>query len=73
MAQISEHAESLASFGPYAFWDCTNMISVIIPNTAFILGSYIFYSCRALTSVLIVTNFKNIGDSQWTNYPGRFY
>ena len=44
---------SVTSIGYYAFYYCTGLISVTIPNSVTSIGSYAFQGCTGLTSVII--------------------
>ncbi len=46
----------------YAFYHCTNITSVTIPNTVTNIDSYMFYKCTGLVSVTIPGSVKTIGD-----------
>ena len=45
-----------------AFWDCTNITSVVIPDTVMSIGDYCFRDCSNLLSVKIPYSVKNIGE-----------
>ena len=42
---------------------CSNLESIIIPNSVTSIGDYAFYYCRELTSVTIPNSVTSIGDS----------
>ena len=44
---------SVTSIGSAAFWECTGLTSVTIPNSVTSIGNYVFYACRGLESVYI--------------------
>ena len=44
-------AYSVTSIGEYAFYKCSGLTSVTIPNSVTSIGDYAFYECSALTSV----------------------
>ena len=48
--------------GDYAFYDCSGLTSVTIPNSATSIGDYAFYRCSDLTSVTIGNSVTSIGD-----------
>jgi len=43
-----------------AFWECTNLTSVTIPNSVTSIGYGTFYNCTSLTSVTIPDNITSI-------------
>jgi hypothetical protein len=53
---------SVTSIGDEAFYQCTNLTSIIIPNSVTNIGSSVFQSCGSLTSITIGTNLTSIKD-----------
>lgn len=56
-----------ASIGNYAFYNCTSLTNIAIPNTVKTIGASAFYSCRNLTNVTIGKGVTSIGDSAFQN------
>ena len=52
---------TVTSIGNYAFYECTGLASITIPNSVTDIGEYAFYYCTELTSVTIpnVTKIAN--------------
>ena len=61
---------SVKSIGNYAFYNCTNITSVIIPNSVTNIGSYAFGGCSGLTSVTIPDSVTDIGSSAFSGCRG---
>ena len=53
---------SVTSIGDYAFWGCSSLTSVEIPNSVTSIGYGAFSSCTGLTSVEIPNSVTSIGD-----------
>lgn len=49
--------------GDYAFSGCTNLMSVVIPNSVMSIGYSAFGNCKSLTSVVIPDSVTSIGSS----------
>ena len=52
---------SVTSIGDYAFWDCSDLTSVTIPNSVTSIGNWAFSYCSGLTSVTIPNSVTSIG------------
>ena len=46
-----------------AFYECSSLTSVTIPNSVTSIGNYAFYNCSRLTSVTIPNSVTSIGES----------
>ena len=56
----------VTSIGAYAFWRCSGLTSVTIPDSVTSIGSSAFFDCSGLTSVTIPNSVTSIGD--WAFY-----
>ena len=45
-----------------AFYNCSSLTSITIPNSVTSIGSYAFYDCSSLTSITIPDSVTSIGD-----------
>ncbi|MGF0039132.1 leucine-rich repeat domain-containing protein, partial [Victivallis vadensis] len=46
-----------------AFFACTDLTSVTLPNSVTSIGARAFYGCSALTSITIPSGVTSIGDN----------
>jgi hypothetical protein len=53
---------SVTSIGESAFFSCSGLTSVNIPNSVTSIGDVAFFSCSGLTSVNIPNSVKSVGD-----------
>ena len=53
---------NVTSIGNYAFYQCTGLYSVVIPNSITSIGYYAFYSCSNLMNITIPNSITSIGD-----------
>ena len=55
-------AYSVTSIGDHAFYNCSSLTSVTIPNSVTSIAGYAFSGCSGLTSVTIPNSVTSIGD-----------
>ena len=53
---------TVTGIGNRAFWECTSLKEVTIPQSVTSIGDKAFYDCRGLTSVTIPQSVTSIGD-----------
>ena len=53
---------TVTAIGDQAFWECTYLKEVTIPQSVTSIGDKAFYDCRGLTSVTIPQSVTSIGD-----------
>ena len=61
---------TFTSIGYAAFFDCTSLTSVVIPNSVTSIGDAAFSNCTGLTSVVIPNSVTSIGDYAFSNCTG---
>ena len=52
--------DGITSIGDYAFWGCSSMTAITIPNSVTSIGVHAFEGCGALTSITIPDSVKLI-------------
>lgn len=58
---------TVTSIGSHAFYNCSGLTSVTIPNSVKSIGENAFYGCSSLTSVIIPNSVTSIG---WYAFSG---
>ena len=64
---------SVTSIGGWAFYCCSGLTSVTIPNSVTSIGVGAFSGCSGLVSVVIGDGITNIGSSLFENCPNLTY
>ena len=59
--------KSVTEIGKYAFYGCTDLTSVNIPNTVISIGNNVFYGCTNLTTINIPNSVQSIGEDAFCN------
>jgi len=57
----------VTSIGKDAFFNCTDLVEVIIPENVRDIGPYAFYNCRGLKRISIPEKVESIGDNAFCN------
>ena len=57
----------VTSIGQNAFYKCTELTNVILPNSIVTIGKYAFSNCSKLTNITIPNNVTSIGDDAFEN------
>lgn len=53
----------VTSIGEHAFYNCSNLASIVIPEGVTSIRDYAFYDCSSLTSIVIPKGLTSIGNS----------
>ena len=61
---------SVTSIGEGAFYDCTGLTSITIPNSVTSIGERAFYRCSGLKSITIPNGVTSIGDDTFSYCSG---
>ena len=56
--------------GSSAFWGCSGLTSITIPNSVTSIGTEAFYGCSGLTSINIPNSVRSIGDYAFRGCSG---
>ena len=59
---VSPDGKKVVGISKDAFYKCTNIKSILIPDSVTSIGDYAFYGCSGLTSVVIPDSVTSIGD-----------
>ena len=62
--------QGVTSIGDHAFWDCSGLTSVTIPDGVTSIGDYAFAYCVSLTSATIPEGVTSIGGSAFSGCSG---
>ena len=61
---------SVTAIGNYAFYYCSNLGTVTIPDSVTTIGNYAFYCCSSLGTVTIPDSVTTIGNYAFSNCSG---
>ena len=65
-----EFEDNVTTIGDYAFYQCTNLTNVIMPNSVTTIGDYAFYQCTNLTNVIMPNSVTSIGGFAFNGCTG---
>ena len=59
--------DRITTIGAYAFYNCTSLVSLTLPNSLTTIGAYAFYGCSTLTTITIPEKVTSIGNHAFYN------
>ena len=68
--QISPAGDRVTGIGNSAFYNCSGLTSVTIPNSVTSIGEVAFYRCTSLTSITIPDSVTSIGEVAFFDCSG---
>ena len=67
LVTLSLFGNGVASIGNSAFYGCSGLTSIVIPDSVTSIGNSAFYECSSLTSITIPNSVTSIGDYTFYN------
>ena len=67
---VSPEGESVTSIGESAFYECSSLTSIMIPDSVTSIGDDAFYKCSGLTGIVIPDSVTSIGDDAFYKCSG---
>ena len=58
---------TVSAIGVYAFFNCSSLTSITIPETVTSIGKSAFFRCKSLTSITLPEGLTSIGESAFRN------
>ena len=68
-SQVTKYiiGDNVKGIGNYAFYNCSSLSSITIPNSVISIGNYAFSGCSSLTSITIPNSVTSIGNYVFYN------
>ena len=70
VGSVNDVVYRVTSIGERAFYGCTGLTSIVIPNSVTSIGDYAFKGCTGLTSITIPNSVTSIGNDAFRGCSG---
>lgn len=62
-------SDSITTVGQFAFYECSNLAEIVLPNSITAIGEYAFSGCRTLTTLQLPHSLLSIDEGTFSDCP----